>query len=116
VHAIGWSATEPPAEYATTERDESRPEGANVANLLLARSEQRQREFAVLTALGAGRGALLRKALTESVLLALAGCSLGVVIARASLYALIRAYPESSRLVCVRLRRCSPASRGSCKR
>jgi putative ABC transport system permease protein len=68
---------------------------ANIANLLIARAESRQHEFAVLTALGAGRAAILRKALTESVLLALAGCALAVVSARVGLQALIRAYPDS---------------------
>jgi predicted permease len=68
---------------------------ANVANLLLARAESRQREFAVLTALGASQGQILRKALIESVLLALGGCALGMVIARTGLQMLIRAYPDS---------------------
>ena len=67
----------------------------NLANLLLARNSARQRELAVRAALGAGRGALVRQLLAETLLLSLLGGAVGFACAEIGLRALARMYPEN---------------------
>ncbi len=67
----------------------------NVAGLMLARGATRDVELAIRSSIGAGRGRLIRQLLTESLLLAVAGALLGVVLAYASLDSLVALIPLS---------------------
>jgi predicted permease len=68
---------------------------ANVASLLLARAESRHKEFAVRSALGAGRAALVMPFMAEACLLSLGGGILGVALGVFGVRTLIAAFPDS---------------------
>jgi putative ABC transport system permease protein len=68
---------------------------SNLASLMLARAESRQRELALRAALGAGRGRLIRQVLAESAMLAAAGGVLGVGLAYAAVRAFVGSQPST---------------------
>ena len=68
---------------------------ANVSNLLLTHTSGRRRELATRVAVGASRGQLVRQALTEGIVLAVAGGTAGLLLASGSVPLLVRAAPDT---------------------
>ena len=67
---------------------------SNIAGLQLARASGKQREVSIQIALGAGRGRLIQQALVESLLLAVAGVALGLIVAKVSIPVLLLLAPQ----------------------
>jgi putative ABC transport system permease protein len=67
----------------------------NVANLMLARATSREKEFALRAVLGAGRARLVRLLLVESLVLAISGAALGVLVAWGGLKLIVAAMPQN---------------------